>query len=136
MFPQQKLDDIEGLEDTPDKSKKKKNRRLLKPYVSSDSDDAYPGTPVAQMSDSSASSMNVNRDEGPSMLPNAKIKAKDKYREQSSVRDKKIRLCGLCNTHHGKGVCDMTEDSVNLVEYRAMLINHTSDEPWPVRVWT
>jgi hypothetical protein len=131
---QQKLDDIEGLEDTPDKSKKKKNRRSSKSYASSDSD-AYPGTP-AQMSDSSASSMNMDRDEGLSMPPTAKIKAKGKYREQSSVGDKNIQLCGLCNTHHGKGICYMTEDSANLVEYREMLINHAADEPWPVRVWT
>ncbi|KAG0704357.1 SNF2 family DNA-dependent ATPase [Suillus ampliporus] len=132
IFPQQQLDDIEGLEDTPDMSKKKKKHRPSKSDASSDSD-AYPGTPAVQTSDSGASSMDV--DEDPSMTShNVKMKAKAKYREQASVReDEDVRLCGLCNTQHGKGICYMTEDSTNLVEYREMLMNHDSAEPWPVR---
>ncbi|OAX44419.1 hypothetical protein K503DRAFT_765038 [Rhizopogon vinicolor AM-OR11-026] len=130
IFPQQKLDDIEGLEDTPNISKKKKKHRSSKSDASSDSD-AYLDMPVAQVSDSGASSMNVDKDEDLSMPPKATIKAKGKYRKQSS--EENLRLCGLCNTRHGKGICYMTEDSTNLVEYREMLINHASDEPWPVR---
>lgn len=136
LSPQQKLDHIEGLDDTPDKGKKKKKGQLSKSDVSSDSD-AYSGTPGEQMSDSGVSSVDVDMGKDLPMSSKAKIKAKGKYREQSSVKDKdNIRLCGLCNTRHGKGICYMTEDSTNLVEYREMLLNHASDEPWPVRVWT
>ena len=136
LFPQQKLDDIEGLglEDTPDKSKKKKKRRPSKSDVSSDSD-AYPGTPAMQASDSDTSLMDVDVNEDlPMPILKAKNKVKIKYRKQREDEDD--LLCGLCNTRHGKGICYMTEDSTNLLEYREMLMNHDSEEPLPVRVWT
>ncbi|KAG2154662.1 hypothetical protein DEU56DRAFT_769656 [Suillus clintonianus] len=136
IFPQQKLDHIEGLEDTPDMSRKKKKHRPSKSDASSDSD-AYAGTPGAQATDSSASSMDMDVIEELSTISHKakmKAKAKTKYREQASVReDEDILLCGLCNTRHGKGICYMTEDSTNLVEYREMLMNHDSDEPLPVK---
>ncbi|KAG1732817.1 hypothetical protein EDB19DRAFT_2002935 [Suillus lakei] len=44
IFPQQKLDHIEGLEDTPDMSRKKKKHRSSKSNTYSDSD-AYVGMP-------------------------------------------------------------------------------------------
>jgi hypothetical protein len=63
-----------------------------------------------------------------------KAKVRAKYREQASVKeDEDNLLCGLCNTRHGKGICYMIEDSTNLVEYRAILMSHESDEPWAVR---
>lgn len=42
-------------------------------------------------------------------------------------------LCGLCGKHHG-GTCFMTESSDNLVAYRRILMEHTSDEPYELRV--
>lgn len=64
-----------------------------------------------------------------------KVKARAKYREQVLVKEDEDNLaCGLCGTRHGKGICYMTEDSTNLVEYREILMNHESDEPWAVRV--
>lgn len=138
-FPQQKLDHIEGLEDTPDMSRKKKQHRSSKSDASSDSD-AYPGTPGVQTTDSGASLMDVDMVEElltTSHKAKMKVKAKAKHREQASVRvDEGNLLCGLCNTRHGKGICYMTEDSTNLVEYREILMNHESDEPLAVRVWT
>lgn len=137
IFPQQKLDHIEGLEDTPDMSRKKKKYRSSKSDTSSDSD-AYPGTPGAQATDSGASSMDMDMvDE---LLPTShkakmKVKARAKYREQVLVKEDEDNLaCGLCGTRHGKGICYMTEDSTNLVEYREILMNHESDEPWAVRI--
>ncbi|KAG1757761.1 SNF2 family N-terminal domain-containing protein [Suillus lakei] len=136
IFPQQQLDHIEGLEDTPDMSRKKKKHRPSKSDASSDSD-AYSGTPSAQVTDSGASSMDVDMVEElltTSHKVKMKSKAKTKYREQASVReDEDNLLCGLCNTRHGKGICYMIEDSTNLVEYRAILMNHDSDEPLAVR---
>lgn len=85
----------------------------------------------AQGSDSGASLMDVDVARDLSMPPKVKIKDKGKYREQEDNR-----LCGLCNTRHGKGICYMTEDSANLVEYREILMNHASDEPQRVKVWT
>ncbi|KAG2159672.1 uncharacterized protein EDB93DRAFT_1111462 [Suillus bovinus] len=137
MFPQQQLDHIEGLEDTPDMSKKKKKYRPSKSDASSDSD-AYSGTPGAPATDSGSSSIDVDMvDEllTTSHKAKMKVKAKAKYREQTLVQeDEDNLLCGLCNTRHGKGICYMIEDSTNLVEYRAMLMNHESDEPLAVRV--
>ncbi|KAG1825750.1 SNF2 family N-terminal domain-containing protein [Suillus subaureus] len=136
IFPQQKLDHIEGLEDTPDTSRKKKKHRSSKSDASSDSD-AYPGTPGAQTTDSGTSSMDmdmVNELLTTSDKVKMKAKARVKYREQASVKeDEDNLLCGLCNTRHGKGICYMTEDSTNLVEYREILMSHESDEPWAVR---
>ncbi|KAG1846831.1 SNF2 family N-terminal domain-containing protein [Suillus subluteus] len=136
IFPQQKLDHIEGLEDSPDMSRKKKKHRPSKSDASSDSD-AYPGTPGAQATDSGTSSMDADVvDELLTTSDKVKMKAKAraKYREQASVKeDEDNLLCGLCNTRHGKGICYMTEDSSNLVEYREILTSHGSDEPWAVR---
>ena len=75
LSPQQKLDHIEGLEDTPDKGKKKKKGQLSKSDVSSDSD-AYSGTPGEQMSDSGVSSVDVDMDKDLPMSSKTKIKAK------------------------------------------------------------
>jgi len=81
--------------------------------------------------------MDVDVDDDLLGPPKAKTKLKGKGREQTAVRDEEdIRLCGLCNTHHGKGICYMTEDSSNLVEYREILMDPASDEPWKLRVWT
>jgi chromodomain-helicase-DNA-binding protein 4 len=138
-FPQQKLDHIEGLEDTPDTSRKKKQHRPSKSDTSSDSD-AYPGSPGAQTTDSGASLMDVDMIEElstTSQKTKTKVKAKVKYQVQPSMRvDEDDLLCGLCNTRHRKGICYMTEDSTNLVKYREILMNHESDEPLAVRVWT
>ncbi|KAG2075089.1 hypothetical protein BDR04DRAFT_1133497 [Suillus decipiens] len=134
VFPEQKLDHIEGLEDTPDMSRKKKKPRPSKSDASSDSD-AYTGTPGAEATDSGGSSMDVNAvDELLTTSHQPKMRVKTKYRERASVKeDEDNLLCGLCNTRHGKGICYMIEDSTNLVEYREMLMNHESDEPWTVR---
>ncbi|KAG2755489.1 hypothetical protein P692DRAFT_20793136 [Suillus brevipes Sb2] len=134
IFPQQKLDHIEGLEDTPDMSRKKKQHRFSKSDISSDSD-AYPGTPGAQTTDSGASLMDVDMIEELLTTPQkTKTKIKATYQGQPSMRvDEDNLLCGLCNTRHGKGICYMTEDSTNLMEYREILMNHESDEPLAVR---
>jgi len=45
-----------------------------------------------------------------------------------------LEECGLCGTRHGPGQCMMTRSSANLRDYREMLILHTDDESWELRV--
>lgn len=45
-----------------------------------------------------------------------------------------LEECGLCGTRHGPGQCMMTRNSENLRDYREMLILHTDDESWEIRV--
>lgn len=45
-----------------------------------------------------------------------------------------LEECGLCGTRHGPGQCMMTRNSANLRDYREMLILHTDDESWELRV--
>ena len=45
-----------------------------------------------------------------------------------------LEECGLCGIRHGPGQCMMTHNSENLRDYREMLILHTDDESWEIRV--
>ncbi|KAI6008336.1 SNF2 family DNA-dependent ATPase [Pisolithus orientalis] len=127
-FPQQRLDHIEGLEDSPQASKKRwKKDRSSKPGTSSDSD-AWAASNHAEDSDSSVVSMNAEPD------PSMKRKRREIHGLTTGVQTIQRDVgqkCGLCDSVHA-GTCTMTENSINLVEYRAMLL-HSNDEPAETR---
>ncbi|KIJ68216.1 hypothetical protein HYDPIDRAFT_82781 [Hydnomerulius pinastri MD-312] len=147
-FPQQQLDFIDGLEDTPDKhkGKNKKKHRPFKSGESSDSD-AYTGSPVvgSRGDDTDATTESMDVDPEPLLAP-VKLKKQPHYREpppaplspihnRSALQDDDDEQpCGLCGQVHGSGVCIMTESSANLVEFRDILMSHVNDEPWAERV--
>jgi len=128
---QQELDYIEGLEDTPRarKNNSKNKHRPPKSGISSDSDAYAESAP----GDETDSSMNVD----PALL--LKLERDLHRREtdtqiqtQSTTRDD-VLPCGLCGEVHGPGVCAMTDDVANLLEYRKILLC-SDDEPVPTRV--
>ncbi|KAI6118993.1 hypothetical protein EV401DRAFT_1965170 [Pisolithus croceorrhizus] len=105
-FPQQQLDHIEGLEDSPVASKKKpkKKGRSSKTGTSSESD-AWAASIHAEDSDTSMASIDAALDSS------MKLKGRE-----TTVPQK----CGLCDNVHA-GRCRMTESSENL--------GAVSDEP-------
>ncbi|KAI6047780.1 P-loop containing nucleoside triphosphate hydrolase protein [Pisolithus marmoratus] len=128
-FPQQRLDHIEGLEDSPKTSRKKsrKKGRSSKTGTSSDSD-AWAASVHAEDSDSSMAYMDAEPE------PPMKLKRREIHGLTTGVQtipDDASQKCGLCGSVHAGG-CSMTESSANLVQYRAMLL-HSSDEPAPTR---
>ncbi|KAI6104072.1 SNF2 family DNA-dependent ATPase [Pisolithus croceorrhizus] len=128
-FPQQQLDHIEGLEDSPVASKKKpkKKGRSSKTGISSESD-AWAASIHAEDSDTSMASIDAALDF--SMKP----KGREVHGLASglqAIQDDVPQKCGLCDNVHA-GRCRMTESSENLVQYRAMLLN-SSDEPAETR---
>ncbi|KAH7910697.1 hypothetical protein BJ138DRAFT_1064605 [Hygrophoropsis aurantiaca] len=137
-FPQQNLDSIEGLEDSPDKSKTKKKTKAIKPPTS-DSDDAYSGSHGAKSENSDASTVSMNAEAEP-LLEHAdkevingekphKVKKKRHHKRRNLYEnDSNEDICGLCGGNH-VGPCYMTESSENLVEYREILLKHIFDEP-------
>ncbi|KAH7881752.1 SNF2 family N-terminal domain-containing protein [Phlebopus sp. FC_14] len=145
-FPQQKLDFLDGLEDSPDqKAKSKKRRQSSKSSISSESD-AYLESPAVDSrdddsDDSTTEFMAVDSDP---MVRLPKGKEVQRYqvgatphipaRKTSGFENgDDVQPCGLCGQIHGVGSCVMTENSANLVEFREMLIKHASDEPWEER---
>ncbi|KAI6136491.1 SNF2 family N-terminal domain-containing protein [Pisolithus sp. B1] len=128
-FPQQQLDHIEGLEDSPVASKKKpkKKGRSSKTGTSSESD-AWAASIHAEDSDTSMASIDVAPDSS------MKLKGREVHGLATglqTIQDDVPQKCGLCDNVHA-GRCRMTESSENLVQYRAMLL-HSSDEPAETR---
>ncbi|KIK79668.1 hypothetical protein PAXRUDRAFT_833992 [Paxillus rubicundulus Ve08.2h10] len=131
--PYQQLDFVEGLEETPDKNKgkSKKKGRASKSGASSDSD-VYTAV-QGPGDDTDATTGSTDGGPEPPLKP--------RYREalpitflptqnKSTLHDDDGQQCGLCGQSHARGVCTMTDSPQNLVEFREILMNHASDEPW------
>ncbi|KAF8560206.1 hypothetical protein OG21DRAFT_38190 [Imleria badia] len=137
-FPQQQLDFLEDLEETPAKVKGnvKKKGRSFRSGSSSDSDvyDASARHGAGEdTDDSTESAMDVV--EEPPLAP---ASPKKQLRNLTAPFQVKSTLngnqeCGLCGHVHGPSTCSMMGDSSNLLEYREILLNDAVDEPWEYR---
>lgn len=128
-FPQQQLDHIEGLEDSPDARKKKQKKKGRSPKTGTSSEsDAWAASVHAEDSDTSMASIDAAPDSS------MKLKGREVHgltTDLQTIRDDVPQKCGLCGNVHAGG-CPMTKSSANLMQYRAMLL-HSSDEPAETR---
>lgn len=139
---QQQLDFLEGLDDTPAKvkGKGKKKGRLLESGTSSDSD-AYDGSTHHDAGDDTDDTDSMNVDPERPLTPGPPKKQPRNLAAPFATVQSRPTLppstdqeCGLCGHIHGPGACSMMHDSSNLMEYREILLNHTTGEPWEYRV--
>ncbi|KAI6007186.1 SNF2 family N-terminal domain-containing protein [Pisolithus albus] len=128
-FPQQQLDHIEGLEDSPDATKKKQKKKGRSPKTGTSSEsDAWAASVHAEDSDSSMASV----DAATRLLHEAQgARSPRLTTDLQTIRDDVPQECGLCGNVHADG-CPMTKSSANLMQYRAMLLQ-ASDEPAETR---
>lgn len=122
---------MDGLEDSPEKSKGKKRKRKRHPSksgASSDSDE-YAASLAADDTDTSTEIIEVE----PLSIPEpTQQTTKYKFVNVSTAGDD-VQKCGLCDCIHGIGACKMINDSANLMVYHKMLLN-SKGEPWAIRV--